>query len=134
MPRSLGGDVESREQPVEKRHDLLRRHLRCQRREADQVGEGDGDLGEAVGDPLLAAAQPVGDRCRQDVQQQFLVLAILVLDHDILFAQILDHAVEGRAELADLVARADRHARPVVAGSEAFHPGSELAQRSEQRA
>ena len=84
----LGGDVEAREQPVEQRHDVLRRHLRRQRGEADQVGEGDRDLGEAVGDPLLAAAQPVGDRRRQDVEQQLLVLAVLVLDHDVLLAQI----------------------------------------------
>ena len=91
----MGGGVEAREQPVEKRHDIVRRHLRCQRGEADQVGEGDRDFREAVGDPLLAAAQPVGDRRRQDVEQQLLVLAVLVLDHDIVFAQILDHAVEG---------------------------------------
>ena len=43
------------------------------------------------------------------------------------------YPIEGRAELANLIARADRHSGPTVAGGEAFHPGSELAQRSEQR-
>ena len=33
--------------------------------------------------------------------------------------QLVDHAVEGRAELADLVARAHRHLGVVVAGGEA---------------
>ena len=47
---------------------------------------------------------------------------------------LVDHAVEGRAELADLVARADRHLGAVVAGGKARHAGGELAQRPEQRA
>ena len=71
---------------------------------------------------------------RQHVQQQLLVLAVLVLDLDVLAVQLLDHAVERRAQGADLVARAHRHLGAVVAGREARHAGGELAQRPEQRA
>lgn len=101
----VGRGIEAREQPVEKHHDLLRRHLRCESGETDKIGEGHRDLREAVGDLVLAAPQPVGDRRRQDVQQQLLILAVFVLDDDILFTQFLDHSVESCAQLADLVAR-----------------------------
>ena len=40
--------------------------------EVDQVGEEDGDLGEAVGDDLLALLEPGRDRGREDVEQQLL--------------------------------------------------------------
>jgi hypothetical protein len=35
--------------------------------EADEISERDCDLGEAVGDPRLAVAEAVGNRCRQNV-------------------------------------------------------------------
>ena len=133
MPSSWAASSKRREQAVEQGHDLGRRHLRRQRGEADQVGERHRDLGEAVGDALLAAAQPVGDRRRQHVEQQLLVLAVLVLDDDVLGADLVDHAVEGEAELADLVARAHRHLGVVVAGGEAADAGGQLGQRPEQR-
>ena len=68
---------------------------------------------------LLALAQAVGDRRRQDVQQQLLVLPVLLLDHVVLGMDLVDHAVEGDAELADLVARPRRDLDVVVAGREA---------------
>ena len=113
MPSSWAASSKRVNRPFSRVDDVVRRHLRGHGGEAHQVGEGHRDLGEAVGDALLAAAQPVGDRRRQDVQQQLLVLAVLVLDDDVLLADVVDHAVEGGAELADLVARAHRHVGPV---------------------
>src|ERR1043165_6686592 len=76
----VGGEVETGKQAVQQRHDVLRRHLGGKRGEADQIGKGHRDLGKAVGDALLALAQAVGDRRRQHVQEQLLVLAVLGLD------------------------------------------------------
>ncbi len=68
------------------------------------------------------------------VQQQLLVLAVLVLDDDILGVDLVDHAVERRAQRADLIAGANRHFGTIVAGGKARHAGGKLAQRREQRA
>ena len=117
-----------------KRVNVVRRHLRGQRGEADKVGERHRHLGEAVGDALLAAAQAVGDRRRQHVQQQLLVLAVLGLDQIVLRMDLIDHAVEGGAELADLVGGAGGDLDVVVPGGEAAHAGGQLDQRAGQRA
>src|SRR5882762_3216172 len=66
--------------------------------------------------------------------QQLLVLAVLVLDLNVLPADVVDHAVEGQAKLADLVARAHRDMDLGVARREAPHAGGELAQRPQERA
>ncbi len=42
---------------------------RGQRREPDQIGEQDRRVVESVGDRRLAALEPRGDSCREDVQQ-----------------------------------------------------------------
>src|SRR5215207_8277657 len=65
---------------------------------------------------------------RQNVEQQLLVLAILVLNDFVFLAEILDHPVEREAELANLVARADGHLGGVVACSETPYSGGKLAQ------
>ena len=129
----VGGLVEAGEETVQQSDDPGRRHLRRQGREAHDVGKGYCDFGEPVGDALLAAAQAVGDRRREHIQQQLLGLTILVLDDDVFLVQFVDHAVEGRTELADLIARAHWNLRRVVASGESAHAGRELAQGPHQR-
>ncbi|MCY1494574.1 hypothetical protein D9M68_284490 [compost metagenome] len=125
-PELLRRRVKTREQPIEQSHDILRRQVGRKLGEAYQVGKGDRDVRETIGNPFLAAAQSVGDRRRQHVQQQFLVLAVLVFDHRVLFAQVRNHTVERRTELPDLVTCANRHAGLVVACGEAFNAGGKL--------
>ena len=75
-----------------------RRHRRGQRGEADDVGEHQRDVLEAVGDERLAGAQPLGDGLGQDVQQQPLVLAgqpLTLLDRGDVGAIDIDEAELG---------------------------------------
>ena len=67
---SLGERVEAAEDLVEHGDDPGRRFLGRERREVDDVGEQDRDLVVVVGDDAFSALQPVGDRTRQDVEQQ----------------------------------------------------------------
>ena len=68
--------VEDGEHLVENRDQLVRRHRARHRGEPDDIREEQGHVVEPVGDERLAAAQPIGDRRGQDVQQQALVLPV----------------------------------------------------------
>jgi hypothetical protein len=70
QPLVLGDPVERGEQVVQGRHHLLRGDPLAVPGEVHQVGEQHGDVGEAVGDHVLALLEPVGDRGGQDVEQQ----------------------------------------------------------------
>jgi len=74
---ALGKGVQGREQVVQDLHDPLRGGLAAAPGEVDQVGEQHRDLGEVVGDDLLALLEPVRDRAREDVQQQALGTLLL---------------------------------------------------------
>ena len=66
--------VEDGEHVVEDGDELRRRHPRRHPGEVDDVGEHQRDVLEPVRDDRLAVPQAVGDRLREDVQQQALVL------------------------------------------------------------
>ena len=67
---SLGERVEPAEDLVEHGHDPRRRLAGRERREVDDVGEQDRDLLAVVGDDAFAALEAIGDRARQDVEEQ----------------------------------------------------------------
>ena len=77
-PVALGQEVEVREQVVEEADHLGRLQAVRQRREVDDVGEQDRGRGELVRDRGAVGLEPLGDRARQDVQQQ--VLGPVLLD------------------------------------------------------
>ena len=62
--------IEPGEHLVQRRHDRRDRESCGDVGEADEV-ESDGDVVEAIGDQALAAVEPIDDRLRQDVQQEF---------------------------------------------------------------
>jgi hypothetical protein len=66
----LGQLVEGGEDAVEHGEHLGRRHALGDVGEVHDVGEHHGHVGEAVGDGLVAALQPLGHRAGQDVEQQ----------------------------------------------------------------
>ena len=74
---ALGQEVEVREQVVEETDDLGRLQAVRQRREVDDVGEQDRSRGELVRDRGSVGLEPLGDRPRQDVQQQGLGTVLL---------------------------------------------------------
>ena len=66
----LGERVETAEDIVEHGHHAGRRLLGREWREVDDVGEQDRHLVVVVGDDPFSGFQPIGDRARQDVEQQ----------------------------------------------------------------
>ncbi len=93
---------------------------------AHAVGRDAGDEDVGVVDGLLERGrrpEPAG----QGVTGEVAAVLVLLVD-------LVDHAVEGKAELADLVARTHGDVGVVVAGGEAADAGGELAQGAEQRA
>ena len=79
-PVPLGQLVEVAEQVVEIADHLGGREPLRPRREVDDVGEQDRCRRELVGDRLGLGLQPVGDRARQDVEQQVLGLLLLLAE------------------------------------------------------
>ena len=69
---ALGERVELAEQSIEQPDDLGRRQPVRSRREVDDVREQHRRRRELVGDRLRRVLQPLGDRAREDVQQQVL--------------------------------------------------------------
>ena len=70
---AFGELVAHREDAVQQIDDLGRREARRERGESHDVGEQDGHVVEPVRDDGLAAAEPLGDGPRQDVEQEALV-------------------------------------------------------------
>jgi hypothetical protein len=64
--------IEGAEDLVEDADNALWRRLQREGREVDDVGEEDGHLGMRLGDDARRVLEPLGDRPRQDVQQQAL--------------------------------------------------------------
>ena len=102
--------------------------------EADQVGEGDRDLGEAVGDPCSPP------------RSRLAIGAGRTLSSSSSFSRFLFSMTTFFSRSSSTMPLKAEHSWPissrvrtgtlgaVVAGSEALHPGGELAQRPEQRA
>ena len=78
-PSCSASSSNAAEDAVQLADQALRRHARRRRREADEVGEQDRDLGEAVGDRRLAVIQAPDDRIGQDVAEQRLRTFLLRL-------------------------------------------------------
>ena len=131
----VGGIVEAGEQPVQQADDLGRRHLR---RTCAVKPTMSAKATVTSAKPSAMPCSPPRSRLAIGAGRTFsssssfsrFLLSISMF----LPLQLLDHAVERRAQRADLVARAHRHRGAVVAGREARHAGGQLAQRPEQRA
>ena len=89
----LGQHVEARKDAVEQGHDLFRRQLVRERCESHDVGEQDGHALEAVGDDAWRGLEPLGDRTRQDVQEQPLGLLLLRLERRVLTRELREDAL-----------------------------------------
>ena len=81
--------IELREHVIEQRDDLLRGHLRGERRKVHQVGKQHGHVCVRIGDRARIAPQALRDRPRQDVQKQLLraLLCFVSLPDDIAHQQ-----------------------------------------------
>jgi hypothetical protein len=84
----LGEAVEAGEQLVEERDEVLGVGLVGEQGEVHDVGEEDGDLGEALGDVALAVLEALGDGLRQDVEQEALGLLLLDLKELLLLLEL----------------------------------------------
>ena len=80
----VGDVVEDREDVVQDLHRLHRRELLGHAREADDVGEHHRHVGVALRDVHLVALEAVGDRGREDVEQEPLAPLLLLADHLVL--------------------------------------------------
>ena len=144
-PVALGQEVEVREQVVEDADHLGRTQPVRQRREVDDVGEQDRRGGELVGDGGAVGLELVGDRSRQDVQEQVLGLVLLdaqrgerlfALAHELPEQQEDDHPPDRHVQRDHRGLEPGRKDRPAAArqlahkarGEEDPHEGGEPAQ------
>jgi hypothetical protein len=81
--------VELGEYAVEQLDELDRRQAARQLGEADEIGEEDAHLGEAVGDGMLLGLEAARDRAGQDVVEEALG-ALVLADQRVFGAQRVD--------------------------------------------
>ena len=130
----LGQEVEVREEVVEETDDLGRLQAVRQRREVDDVGEQDRGRGELVRDRGVVGLEPLGDRPRQDVQQEGLGTVLLDPQRRECLLALADERREepehdrsrdGHVERDHRAREPRREWRPAATGQFAHDPGDE---------
>jgi hypothetical protein len=72
----LGNIVKRREDRIQDLHDTLGCQTSRHGREVDNVGEQDGDFAELIGNRSLPLLEALGNRLRQDIQQESFRLGV----------------------------------------------------------